>query len=65
MLESMSRYDRHLPGKNGNDQLIAAAERRLQELEQEHEACAGGAPALRRPAPTSVPRRPRSEQGGT
>jgi hypothetical protein len=38
MLDSMSRYDRHVPGKNGNDQLIAAAERRLQELEQEREA---------------------------
>ena len=34
MLDSMSRYDRHVPGTNGNDQLIAAAERRLQELEQ-------------------------------
>ena len=65
MLDSMSRHDRHVPGKNGNDPLIAAAERRLQELEQEREACARGAPTLRRPIPTSDPRRPRSEQGGT
>ena len=47
MLSSNSRYDRHVPGENGNEQLIAAAERQLQELEQEREATLARIASLR------------------